>query len=82
MTLGRAVSTTSPRLASIRMFCRVFSSTSSARVPQAGCLEGQEYRQRMVIRKPIRKAACCGSPQAQQKSARCFLHAEANEPKP
>lgn len=63
MTLGRAVSTTSPLLASIRMFCSVFSSTSSTRFPRAGCLEGQKYRQRTAIRKQIRQAACCDSSQ-------------------
>lgn len=42
MTLGWAVSTTSPQLASTRMFCRVFSSTISTRLPKAGCLGGYQ----------------------------------------
>lgn len=63
MTLGRAVSTTSPRLASIRIFCSVFSSSSSTRFPKAGCLVGQKYRQRTAIRKQVREAACCDSSQ-------------------
>lgn len=44
ITLGRAVRTTSPRLASTIMFWSVFSSTSSSRFPNAGSLESPEVQ--------------------------------------
>lgn len=40
MTRGREVSTTSPRLASTRMFWIIFSSSASCRLAKAGSLRG------------------------------------------
>lgn len=44
MTRGREVSTTSPRLASTRMFWIIFSSSASCRLAKPGSLRGTRTR--------------------------------------
>lgn len=67
MTRGREVSTTSPRLASTRMFWIMFSSSASCRLVKAGSLRrggGWHERgrsDRAPPRSPVRAVQCAAS---------------------